>query len=1499
MTRISDYIELDRKFVAFDEDSQAEERDDLLFARPALSGTEKSWADILHNQRTVVLAEARAGKTTELRVQTKKLRSEGKAAFFCQLEILAEESLENALEIGTPQQFRTWAESDAPGYFFLDAVDEARLASWINLEKAVRHFREAVESHLARLTVVISTRPNAWQFQADPAMLTGLLSFPRQKQLVRNETNGSGFNYEGSALVRENETTCIIETDNSLPIVVMQMAPLNQSQVRIFAETKGVANIDAFIEAIESVDVDSFATRPADVLSLIAHWKDSDSLGSYTEVVARDITLKLAEENPRDSAQSPISAARAYEGARVLAAAVTLTKRSSILLSDDPVDETLRSRCVDPEQVLSDWTPDEIRALLGRGIFDPALYGSVRFYHRTAREYLAARWFEKLLLEQTNRRSIERLLFVRPYGDLPEVVVPAFKPIVGWLAAWDERIRNRAVRIDPKLLLEYGDPSTLDIGIRATLLQDFARRYKNRQHTPLGLYSRREARRVADHRLAGVIRKLLGTYRDHTAVRRLLLRIIREGRIPECGQLACTFATNTEMDAYTRSIAVRAVGSAGTLSEQKRLAEEILAQASGLDHNIVSAAIDSLWPDALTDQGVLVLLEEVLVPGQFGAPDLEYVILPIPSRISDRDRVYDFLTAILELLSRPPLHDNKFCRVSIKFSWLLNLLWVLVGRLRSLHGAPETVPEFLEAITLCSQSRSSYVLLYRGRMDDEIAQLLHGDAKIRHALFWHQYARAHKLRDESFIDLWFLHASGLREVLSAQDSEVYLQDLRERADPEEKRIAMSVLFNLCGASDNTDLLGRIRDVVSGDSALEAKFDRHLAPPVLPKEQLERARIDLEEASQSLQRERTEARARQDWIEKLKADPRMVGDLSLAKEGRIWNNTDWLLREIQEKTHAGNRLTASDWELLIPDFGETVAQQFRDFCRAFWRRYTPPLRPENAEGSRTIPNALIVGLSGLAMEANGDETWAERLTDDEAEIATRYALWELNDFPDWFPALLQAKPKPVRKMLREEIEWECGAFPPDGLLLYVLEKLRTTRTQVGNDLPDDIADILATKEEVAINPLKSALSIILQNDAPLPRTFQATVDRQAEAVSSEQQKALWLSALLCLDAKHALDIMELWTNSGSKQDDERRVSLMISHLWGHVWGVDIASFKTKYRDYMQPGLLVRLLAIVHSHVRADEDIHHDEVYTPDLRDKAQEAREHLLQLLSGIPGRLTYDALIRFSRSQGFAHIKDYLLNLAERRAEDDADLKEWLPERVAEFIRDAERNPETQQDLFAIALSRLDDIKLDLEEGDESDASLWQKADDEIELRRVIANRLRLISRNKYTTGSEEELADRSRTDIRLHHSNVEARIPIEIKIAEKWSANKLCERLENQLVGQYLREAGFGIFLLVKRGADRNDNRSWRAGGEQLDFSALVQWLKDESSSVLQANPHVQNIEVLGIDLTKRIAANRRCFTEAYETFSREADLSALALDPNEVFGTVRDTIPGRDVEL
>ena len=217
------------------------------------------------------------------------------------------------MEVGTSQDFRSWRDSDAHGYFFLDSVDEARLSSHRAFENAVIHFAKVVKPYMHRSTVVISTRPNAWQAQADPDMLRGRLALPEEVKPAGDETTGGEKN----------------------AFFIMQMSPLNQSQIQTFAEAKGIIDSAAFMEAINRADADVFATRPADLPGLIDAWKRKERLGSYSKVVLRNIELKLSEENPVHGPQAPLSQDRALEGARVLAAAVTLTTCTSILLPDD------------------------------------------------------------------------------------------------------------------------------------------------------------------------------------------------------------------------------------------------------------------------------------------------------------------------------------------------------------------------------------------------------------------------------------------------------------------------------------------------------------------------------------------------------------------------------------------------------------------------------------------------------------------------------------------------------------------------------------------------------------------------------------------------------------------------------------------------------------------------------------------------------------------------------------------------------------------------------------------------------------------------------------------------------------------------------------------------------------------------------------------------------------------------------------------------------------
>jgi hypothetical protein len=80
---MSDHIDLDRVFVEFDAKNDRESDSESYALRGLFDS--KPWREILKKPCTVILAEAGNGKTSELRHQAKLLRSQGKAAFFCNL----------------------------------------------------------------------------------------------------------------------------------------------------------------------------------------------------------------------------------------------------------------------------------------------------------------------------------------------------------------------------------------------------------------------------------------------------------------------------------------------------------------------------------------------------------------------------------------------------------------------------------------------------------------------------------------------------------------------------------------------------------------------------------------------------------------------------------------------------------------------------------------------------------------------------------------------------------------------------------------------------------------------------------------------------------------------------------------------------------------------------------------------------------------------------------------------------------------------------------------------------------------------------------------------------------------------------------------------------------------------------------------------------------------------------------------------------------------------
>ena len=128
------FIELDRSFRTLVDDPAAIASDD---AKLVPSATSLKWDDLLNLQRVVVLSEAGAGKTEEIRNAARSLKGDGKAAFFLRLEHIST-SFEAAFEEGTHDEFEVWLDSTEEGWLLLDSIDESRLRDPLDFEVAVR-----------------------------------------------------------------------------------------------------------------------------------------------------------------------------------------------------------------------------------------------------------------------------------------------------------------------------------------------------------------------------------------------------------------------------------------------------------------------------------------------------------------------------------------------------------------------------------------------------------------------------------------------------------------------------------------------------------------------------------------------------------------------------------------------------------------------------------------------------------------------------------------------------------------------------------------------------------------------------------------------------------------------------------------------------------------------------------------------------------------------------------------------------------------------------------------------------------------------------------------------------------------------------------------------------------------------------------------------------------------------------------------------------------------
>ena len=103
-----------------------------------------NWISLLTKKRVVILAEMGSGKTRELQETVRRLRQDGKTAWFIRLDKLIASSVSNVLGPAEYRQFERWLESNEEAFLFLDSVDEAKLTRPLDFHTAIARFSEAL-----------------------------------------------------------------------------------------------------------------------------------------------------------------------------------------------------------------------------------------------------------------------------------------------------------------------------------------------------------------------------------------------------------------------------------------------------------------------------------------------------------------------------------------------------------------------------------------------------------------------------------------------------------------------------------------------------------------------------------------------------------------------------------------------------------------------------------------------------------------------------------------------------------------------------------------------------------------------------------------------------------------------------------------------------------------------------------------------------------------------------------------------------------------------------------------------------------------------------------------------------------------------------------------------------------------------------------------------------------------------------------------------------------
>lgn len=584
--------------------------------------------------------------------------------------------------------------------------------------------------------------------------------------------------------------------------------------------------------------------------------------------------------------------------------------------------------------------------------------------------------------------------------------------------------------------------------------------------------------------------------------------------------------------------------------------------------------------------------------------------------------------------------------------------------------------------------------------------------------------------------------------------------------------------------------------------------------------------------------------------------------------------EWIAGWLLHWNHT-SRYGEIDFEAFERAAGAKIAAATRQGLSQLWRNKAPQFKETEPNSTFHISAA---GLQGLHLEFEKGEA-LPTLTSAEVRRALRYALLEINGYPQWFWPLVEANPSvAVPELVLIASEAANGAASkehaeelltslPDapavvqealaGIAWSFLVKSSPSRDYVVNRLlrashvvPGNVRE--KDFERLALQKMKAAYY------TPLTASVEPLLRAQRE------QALTWATHWLISSPLRWRNAVNAW---GPK--DPLAVKTFIFDLAAAL-GHDREGIAAQIAKESDHGILALEDLFLWTRWAVDPKDDKERpvgvTYSPGARDHAERFRSAIIGGIASATSQTAYSALSRIRESLpsgDFAvdYIKRTQFELRERQF-----TREPLPQlKYGKFEEDF-RGDVTGATSFAMAVhADLRAVQYDLERGEHSLRSFFNQVDFkrinqkgkegakaglalEVHFQRLLASELSHHARTRYSVTMESETAEAKRRDVLC--SKGDWRASVELKMSERWNLDDYLVALEKQLVGQYMRHnkatAGFLVLVLQTKGRQWND----LTAKSKLNFQQVLAILSAKAQE-LEAKDRTRYLRVIGIDAT------------------------------------------------